>query len=136
MNKEEFAEVFIKKFPEYRTVLEEHYRDYGELLGHVFFGDVIDQQLFNLLKTNCDKERIIILFDFINVFYLQGDDDCKNIVIVTILEYLGDDSEVLNQAYKFLKRELIEESILNEKFLGRYWECSELIIIQSLEGLW
>lgn len=63
--------------------------------------------------------RIKALFDFINDLYFLSDDECKNIVIVTILEYLCDDKEVQNKAYQYLEGDLIEESIRNEKFLGR-----------------
>ena len=119
MNKEEFAGIFIKKFPEYRTVLEEHIKVYGEILGHVFFGDIINSQLFNLLKHSSNEDRINDLFRFINDFYIQGDETCKNIVVVTILEYLGDDREVLNKAYTYIEEDLIKESVINEQNLGR-----------------
>lgn len=36
MNKEEFAQILIKKFPEYCANFDNHLRDYGKLLGHVF----------------------------------------------------------------------------------------------------
>ena len=120
MNVVEYAKIFIKKFPEYNKALNEHMNQYGELLGHVFFGDIINKQLFELLKYDRDDERSKDLLNFIDEFYLQGDEDCRNIAVVTILEYLGDDRDVLEKAFKYLNRELVEESILNEKAWGRY----------------
>lgn len=120
MNVVEYAKIFIREFPEYNETLNEHMKCYGELLGHVFFGDIINKQLFELLKYDRDEERSHALLNFIDEFYLQGDEDCKNIAVVTILEYLGDDRDVLEKAFKYLNRDLVEEAMLNEKAWGRY----------------
>lgn len=121
MNEIEYARIFTREFPEYGKTLDEHLNCYGELLGHVFFGDIINKQLFELLKYDRDGERAAALLNFIDDFYLQGDDDCKNIAIVTILEYLGDDRGVLEKAFKYINKELVEEAIINEKAWGRYY---------------
>lgn len=34
------AEILIQIFPEYKILLQKHFTDYGELLGHVFFTDI------------------------------------------------------------------------------------------------
>ncbi len=47
--------------------------------------------------------------------YKMGDDVVKNIVIVTILEYLGDDKKVLTNAYNLFNDDIVNESIENEK---------------------
>jgi hypothetical protein len=120
INVEEFARLFIKEFPEYSEALDDHMNEYGEMLGHVFFGDLINEQLFRLLKNNSEEERIHALLSFIDKFYMLGNDDCKNIAVVTILEYLGDDRQVLERAFKYLNRNLVQEAILNEKSWGRY----------------
>ena len=38
MDKEYFAEKLVEQFPEFRAAYEEHLGNYGELLGHIFFG--------------------------------------------------------------------------------------------------
>jgi len=120
MNVEECALQFIEEFPEYNKAYHEHMNDYGKVLGHVFFGDAINETLTVLLKKNEDINTIQRYINFINYMYKIGDDAVKNIVIVTILEYLGDDKQVLSNAYNLLDDDIIKESIENEKSLGRY----------------
>jgi hypothetical protein len=52
--------------------------------------------------------------------YKMGDDVVKNIVIVNILEYLGDDKEALTNSYNLFNDDIVNASIENEKSLGRY----------------
>ena len=120
MNVEECALQFIEEFPEYNKAYHEHMNDYGKVLGHVFFGDAINETLTVLLKKNEDINAIQRYINFINYMYKIGDDAVKNIVIVTILEYLGDDKQVLSNAYNLLNDDIIKESIENEKSLERY----------------
>jgi hypothetical protein len=120
MNVEECALKFMEKFPEYNKAYHEHMNDYGKVLGHIFFGDAINETLTVLLKKNEDINAIQRYSNFINYMYKIGDDAVKNIVIVTILEYLGDDKQVLSNAYNLLNDDIIKESIENEKSLGRY----------------
>jgi len=119
LTKEQIAIEFIELFPNYKTDYDEHISDYSELLGHVFFGDVINIPLTSLLKLNYDKETIQKYMKFIERMFFHGDDDVKNIVCATILEYLGDYDIVLENAYSYFSSELIEASIQVEKSLRR-----------------
>ena len=58
MNLKDCIEEFLIHFPEYKPYYLEHFNDYGEVLGHVFFGDCINIKLFELLKTNADIDSI------------------------------------------------------------------------------
>jgi hypothetical protein len=49
--------------------------------------------------------------------YKNGDDAVKNIILVTVLEYLIDDALVLGNAYTYFSQELIEAS----RGMERYW---------------
>ncbi|WBW98381.1 hypothetical protein OW730_06325 [Oceanirhabdus sp. W0125-5] len=89
------------------------------MLGHVFFSEGINEPLFELLKINTDKNLIKKYISFIEEMYSDGDDDVKNIVIVTILERLGDDGKVLSNAYSYFSKELICMSKEVESFWGR-----------------
>ncbi|WP_425179422.1 DUF7674 family protein [Inconstantimicrobium mannanitabidum] len=90
-------------------------------LGHVFFGDAINLPLTQLLKENEDIETIRRYIDFIEYMYKTGDEAVQNIVVVTILEYLGDDKDVLANAFNFFSDDIRKKSIEVERFLGRYW---------------
>ena len=104
-----FARRLVREFGGQRAY-QEHLRDYGEILGHVLFGNEINPVLFHLLKTNTDKKTIRTYMDFIEDMYRNGDEDVKNIVEVTILEYLGDDETVLRNAFSYFSEELMELS--------------------------
>ena len=101
-----YARTYVETFPEYKYELEEHLNDYGELLGHVFFGDIIDIHLVELLETETDISRIKKIFHFVNDMYTNGDEYMQNVIVVTILEYLGDDPIILKKAFKYLSNEL------------------------------
>ena len=130
MTKEQFAFEFIELFPQHKADYDEHIRAYAEILGHVFFGDLINAPLTSLLKTNIDTVSIQKYIGFIERMYARGDSDVKNIVQVTILEYLGDYDVVLKNAFEYFSDELIEESKLVEKALGR-----RHIVISHKRGL-
>ena len=63
----------------------------------MFFGDLINVHLVELLTNEVDISRIEKIFNFINKMYMTGEDDIKNVVLVTIFEYLGDDSLILKK---------------------------------------
>ena len=119
INKEQFARDFIALFPQYQADYEEHLQDYSEILGHVFFGNLINQPLSELLRKNIEEQIIQKYIDFIERMYSYGDDDVKNIVEVTILEYLGDDNAVLKNAFNYFSDDLIAASKRVEALLGR-----------------
>lgn len=94
MDKKDFAEELIRIFPEKAEALATHYKDYGELLAHIFFAEEINVPLFELLINNQNKEIIREYCDFIEKMWLFGTEDVKNVVNVTILERLSDDKDV------------------------------------------
>ena len=98
MDEEYFAKEFVRLFPESEAEYHLHMESYGEMLGHVFFGNEINQPLSHLLFENKDKATIQKYVDFIKTMYSHGNDRVQNIVEVTILAYLGDDDTVLKHA--------------------------------------
>lgn len=123
-SKEYFARALAERFPEFREAYEEHMRDYfeeyGEVLGHIFFGgETLLGVLPELLKTNENQEKIRGYIDFIEDMYANGDGDVQNIVGVTLLECLGDDETVLRSAFSYFSEELMQASRSIEKGWGR-----------------
>ena len=114
-----YAKKYVEIFPEYKIQLEEHLDTYGKLLGHVFFGDLINSHLVELLRSEENRSRIEKIFEFINDMYANGEEDVRNVVEVTILEYLGDEPIILKKAFRYLSNELKEASYSVEKDLGR-----------------
>lgn len=96
MVKEDFAKKLVEIFPEKSSALAEHYGDFGELLGHVFFADEIGDPLFELLKEHVEFEKIDAYCRFVEEMWRCGTEDVVNIVNVTILERLSDDTSAWN----------------------------------------
>lgn len=91
---------------------------YGEVLGHVLFCE-INPILSDLLRSNRDRTQIQKYIGFMEDMYANGDDEVKNIVTVTMLEYLGDDETVLRNAFAYFSEELMEASKAVEAGWGR-----------------
>ncbi len=107
LSKEEFAEKFISLFPEKKDSLDEHYADFNELLGHIYYADALNEPLIEMLSTNSDNVLISKYCSFIEDMWLNGDDDVVNIVEVTILERLSDDVNVWNRFGKYISNDFI-----------------------------
>ncbi len=58
LSKEEIAEKYVTLFPDKKQALDEHYADFNELLGHIFFADALNEPLIELIVSNTDDARI------------------------------------------------------------------------------
>lgn len=92
--KEQFANKLVELFPEKKQALIQHYEDFGELRGHIFFGNEINVPLFDLLQKNEAGNKVSSYCRFIEEMWKNGTDDVVNIVNVTIVERLSDDETV------------------------------------------
>ena len=117
--KETFARRLVRRFPEFQKEYQDHLRGYGELVGHVFFGDTLNRALFELLEGGREPATIRKYIDFIEDMYANGDDAVQNIVEVTILERLGDEETVLRNAFAYFSEALMLASRSVEKGWGR-----------------
>ena len=119
MNGRECIKEFLTLFPEHTEHYREHMADYGELLQHVFYAEVINIPLFDLLKSNDDLNRIQKYVKFIEHMWSQGDEAVRNVVDVTILERLSDDADVWRSLGKYISASL-REHINGELLLQNY----------------
>lgn len=117
MDKDNLAVQFANEFTEFKPLLEEHIEYNGELLPHVFFGECNEYFIQLLEKEKTDK--LEKLFNFFERMATKGDDYVKELLIVTILERLGDDKKILNTTYKYMGKETRKVSDEIEKFWGR-----------------
>lgn len=97
VTKEQFANKLVELFPEKRQALVQHYEDFGELLGHIFFAEEINVSLFDLLQKNHTSLKISTYCQFVEEMWRNGTADVVNIVDVTIAERLSDDKAVWNR---------------------------------------
>lgn len=120
MNRETLIKYFLNNFPEYRDAFEQHLEDYNEILIHVFFGDTINERLIEVLEKDKENNKEIEkIFKFLEKMALDGDLDVKEVLIVTILERLGDDKNLLKKSYKYMGKNTKIASDDIERFWGR-----------------
>lgn len=103
MNRELLIKEFLKCFPEYLNLYNEHLEDYdGDFLAHVFFGDILNPKLLELLEDNQDIKEIEKIFSFLDRMAIEGDLDVQEVLTVTILERLGGDQDLLKKGYFYM----------------------------------
>jgi hypothetical protein len=113
------AKYFTDQFEEFFSILQEHIEYNGEILNHVFFGEC-NNYFIKLLEDEKDLPRIKELFNFLELMAIQGDNEVKNLLSVTILARMGDSKEILDTAYKYMGPETRKSS--NE--IEEYWDRS------------
>ena len=122
VTREQFAEKLVKLFPEKKQALRQHYEDFGDLLGHIFFYDEINIPLSDLLQKNDAGFKISAYCRFIEEMWRNGTDDVVNIVDVTVVECLSDDETVWNRFGKNISNEFkayINDDLLKGNILMR-----------------
>lgn len=110
--------LIIDEFKDLKSVLQEHIEFNEELLPHVYFGECTGIFINYISEDN--PQVLQSLFGVFEIMATQGNDDVVNILCVTILERLGDDSKVLNNARKYMGKETRKLSDETEKGWGRY----------------
>ena len=87
-------------------ILEEHRKDYHEILLHVLAGELVTEPLIDLLEYHMDRENEIWKYcKAIEDMWKNGDDKVVNVVDVTILERLSDDENVWYKFASFISNE-------------------------------
>ncbi|MDE6004101.1 MAG: hypothetical protein K2G88_01790 [Oscillospiraceae bacterium] len=117
---QECAEFVIQIFPEYNIVLQKHFADYGELLGHVFFTDIFfypekNIGLLELLESNQNQELIKKYCNLIELFWKEGNADMQNIICVSLLEHIADNQIIWLNFGKYISNDF--KRFINTDFL-------------------
>lgn len=99
-----------------RKKLEEHIKDYSEILLHVLAGELVTEPLIELLKSYKERVSTIEVYSkAIEVMWEIGNDEVVNVVDVTILERLSDDEYVWQKFGTFISDEF--KNYINEEVL-------------------
>ncbi|MBT3362768.1 MAG: hypothetical protein HN929_13345 [Chloroflexi bacterium] len=111
----------IKRFPELADAAKKVFAwMQGEKPGpHIFYGDFLNPLLIEELSTLNNPEFIDKIFEFLEEMALSDDVEIQNVVIVTVLEQLGDDKNILNRARTFMRGRTTQFSHEIEKLWGR-----------------
>ena len=97
--------ILANKVPELRPVLDEHVRDqFGELLPHVFFGDltryVMEQVRQDRNRQPSDSNGVVArILEILEHALISGDEKLRELVVASFLENL----DPLEDGYTGLK---------------------------------
>ena len=97
---------WTKQSPE--IIKEYMYGDNHEFVGHVFFGDMLNVPLFDLLQNDGDEEKISKYIQAIILMFNINNPYIMNILDVTIFEYLSDSKKVWNKLGEYLPADIIK----------------------------
>lgn len=99
-----------------REALEEHLRDYQDILLHIFASENISEPLLCLLKSESAPEHSIRIYcKAIEVMWQYGDEAVVNVVDVTILEHLSDESDLWKKFGSYISEEF--RAYINQEVL-------------------
>ena len=110
--------ILMTKFPELLYLYEKQFVFWGDDAPpqHCFFGAVLNEYLSTLLYENTDQQMISRIFAFYEEMALSDDIEIRNMLQVTLLEYLWDDFVVFTNAMVYM---LPETKRINE-MIGEY----------------
>lgn len=117
MDSEQMMRYFLEAFPEKESLYQEHLQDYEELLQHIFYSEAINIPLLALLKANQELQLIETYCKVIEKMWRDGDASVVNVVDVTILERLSDDTTVWQNFGQYISsdfKKYINEELLKE----------------------
>ena len=122
LNKDQFAELFMQEFPDQKDKALEDIEFFGEVLGHVFYTNMLfhEPDLRKMLLTEENPVLIRKYCQFIERMWLDGDDAVINIVAVSLLEDLSDDElcwfhfgkDISEDFKRYINTEVIPNNIL------------------------
>ena len=123
INKEKCAYLMADLTPEGKKILEQHQKDYGDILLHLLAGDLISEPLIELLKYHADRiDDIEMYCKAIEMMWRNGDDDVVNVIDVTILERLSDEECIWQRFGMFISEKFKEyinkEVLVNNLMMG------------------
>lgn len=121
MNKVECAEMLSTFVPDGSRLLTQHLQDYHEILLHIFASEALTNLLYEQLSSILKSQVIIEKYcGFIEYMWKNGDDEVRNVVDVTILERLSDDSIVWQRFATYISdafKRYINEEVLHQNLM-------------------
>ncbi|MCH5350127.1 MAG: hypothetical protein J1E40_12440 [Oscillospiraceae bacterium] len=112
------ASFLCEAFPELENEICKIDFELGEQLPHCLLGDLFNPLMVRLLKSP-EQEDILLarrIFDFYERLAEYGDEETRNLLQVTLLEYLWDDYEVYSRAVEMMG----EQTRLINQGIGSY----------------
>ncbi|WP_044478300.1 DUF7674 family protein [Paenibacillus antibioticophila] len=109
----------LKVIPEVTPLYEKELEWWDEILPHIVFGDVVNPYIIRLLREGNDEQIAKNVFNFLEQMAICSDEKVHEILAVTVLEQLGDDPTILEEARRYMGNETKKISDEVEKGWGR-----------------
>lgn len=110
----------LENIPELKPMYDKEMEWWEEFPGnHIVFGDLIMPFLIDLINSEINSNIVERIFRFFEGMAISQDKDVQNVLVVTILESLGDSKEILSKTREYMGDETLKLSELTEKWLGR-----------------
>lgn len=113
-----FTQRFLELFPEYQSSYHEHVEYNGEFLPHVFFEDILYDDLPEFIREE-NEDQLGKFFDLLESMLKKGSLEVQELITVTILARLGDEPEILKKSFNYMGNETKKASKEIEAFWGR-----------------
>jgi len=98
---EAMAQRFLAICPQYKEQYNRDAQKYDAFLADDFFSKTAAQELISFLRAN-DKKPLERLFNMLNDFYLDGNEDTRSLITMTILAKLHDYPELQEPAFSHM----------------------------------
>ena len=122
-NIEDFLNKMLDFFPnivnEYNEMCYEMQQDYSERLDTIIIEDLFMPEVVTLLEKNNDTELLKKIFDYFEIVSSNADKELENIFVVTTLEILGNEKNVLENAKMYMGPKTAILQYKADRALGR-----------------
>lgn len=117
-NTQNFFNKMMKTFPSTIQKYNNSIKENGELLETVVIEDIFMPEVLKLLSADKEKEKIQDIFDYVEET-INGDKHLRDILSITMMEILGNDSMILKTAKKYMGETSMKLQLEADKDLGR-----------------
>ena len=87
--------------------------------ANVLYGNVLNPYITELLRASDESDEIIKVFNFYEELALSDDEEVRNLLQVTLLEYLWDEPEIFRRAEKYMLPETKKVNNLINEYLNK-----------------
>lgn len=111
------ASKICQVYPELRQQFRDNANNYGEFLPEEFFTKYANALIIDTIKRN-DPQTMKKLFNILNEMYDDGSNDVQDIIAVTILGELNNDTELLATCVDYMNDTMAPVVIAVNKYLA------------------
>lgn len=111
------ASKICQVYPELRQAFRDNANEYGEFLPEEFFTKYANALIIDTIKKN-DPQTMKKLFNILNEIYDDGSSEVQDIIAVTILGELNNDTELLATCVDYMNDSMAPVVIAVNKYLA------------------